>query len=462
LAANIELQLICKIIELQDFHTVVKLKIDESFFLSDSQTKEAFRFIKEHFHNEHTYGSVPSWQLLQQRFWGFPWAPSYDTVPTLCQELRRQKLRAQLLSLTDDLITRSGADPLSALESLKEAAARMTAEHELSNDMLLSSAYEQLYEDYQLTASGHGITGIPWPWDVMNEDTQGIHPGNFLVLYGRPKSMKTWVALYVAVNAYMKGQRVLIFSLEMTEKQVMRRVACIICGVDYDNFKKGKLDPGSQQKVWQALMLLKDEEKNRVSADGHSPSILVVRPNGEASGVTTLHAKIREFSPDFVLVDGMYLMRDDRQRSRNIDWKSIAHISQDLKRTALQFDIPLMATTQANKQAEKDPRKADLMEIAYADALGQDCDLAMRVTKQKDQATHEFEIVISLPGSREGTLEGFVINGIAATNFNFKRATMVDPNNPNNAGAPSSGNPQSNSGKAGGRNPPPIAVNYRT
>ena len=121
-----------------------------------------------------------------------------------------------------------------------------------------------------------------------------------------------------------------------------------------------------------------------------------------------------------------------------------------------------MATIQANKGAEKDPKKADLMEIAYADALGQDCDLAIRVTKQKDQATHEFEIVISLPGSREGLLDNFVIYGNAATNFGFKRATVTDPNNPNGGSAP----PQNNSGppnpRAGGKNPPSIAVNYRT
>ncbi len=426
MAANVEHQLICKIVETQDFHTVSKLRIDDSFFLSDSQTKEAFRFIRDHYHNEHTYGSVPSWQLLSQRFYGFPWSYSYDTLPTLCQEIRRNKMRTDLQAMAEEVMQTADHDPLAAMGILRQAATTMSTQHEISNDMLLSSAYEQLQADYDMLAQSKGITGIPFPWQILNDDTQGMHPGQFIVIYGRPKSMKTWIALVMAVHAYLKGMRVLVWSLEMNEMQMLRRIASIIAKVDYDQFKKATMDPATAARVWQILLSIKDEELLNAS-QGHQSSLMVTQPRGESSGVSALQAKIKEFQPDLVVVDGMYLMKDDRNKVRSVDWKNVAHISQDLKGAARIAQIPIIGVTQANRGADKDPKKADLTELAYADAIAQDCDLCLRVHKQKDQQTNDFEIVLSIPGGRETQLDGFVVHGMASTNFEFKRATFTDP-----------------------------------
>jgi KaiC/GvpD/RAD55 family RecA-like ATPase len=449
MAANIEHQVICKIIETQDFHTVDKLKIDEWFFLSDSQTKEAFRFLRDHYHNEHTNGSVPSWDLFISRFGGFPWVYSYDTLASLCQELRRYKQRTDILSCVDEVSLVVDKDPTQAMALLRETVAQMASQHELTNDLLLANAYEKLYANYNTVANAQGVTGIPFPWEILNEDTQGMHPGQFIVLYGRPKSMKTWIALVMACFAYLRGRRVLIWSLEMTEMEILRRVACIVCQVDYDKFKKGKLDPAARDRVWQILAAIKDEELIKVSHSGHTPAMMVVNARGQSNGVSALQAKIREFRADLVIVDGMYLMRDDRQKTKSMDWKAIAHISQDLKTTAALFQIPVIGVTQANRGADKDPKKADMAELAYADAIAQDCDLCLRVTKQKDQGSHEWEIVMSIPGGRDTQLDAFVINAMAATNFGFKRAMIVDPNSPQ-----AQQQSQQGGGNKGGKNGP--------
>lgn len=455
MAANVEHQLICKIVETQDFHTVEKLKIDESFFLSDSQTKEVYRFIRDHYHNEVTYGSVPSWDLLQSRFYGFPWSYSYDTLPTLCTEARRHKMRTDLQNMADEVMQTADQDPLAAMAILRETAVRMSTQHELTNDMLLSGAYEQLQADYNTLANANGITGIPFPWQILNDDTQGMHPGQFIVIYGRPKSMKTWIALVMAVHAYLKGMRVLVWSLEMNEMQMLRRIAAIIAHVDYDQFKKAKMDPATAARVWQILLSIRDEELLKINGTGHTSSLMVTQPRGESSGTSALQAKISEFDPDLVIVDGMYLMRDDRQKVRSIDWKAVAHISQDLKGTARIFQIPIIGVTQANRGADKDPKKADLTELAYADAIAQDCDLCLRVHKQKDQNTQDWEIVLSIPGGRETQLDGFVIHGLAATNFEFKRATFADPNQAQQP-QQGSGGKQQNKQQSG----PPVLPKY--
>lgn len=337
-------------------------------------------------------------------------------------------MRTDLQSTADEIMQIADQDPLAAMAILRESATRMSTAHELTNDMLLSGAYEQLQTDYNTLASANGVTGIPFPWPILNDDTQGMQPGQFIVLYGRPKSMKTWIALVIAVHAYLKGMRVLVWSLEMNEMQMLRRIAAIIAHVDYDLFKKAKLDPAALQRIWQILLTIRDEELLTVNGVGHTSSLMVTQPRGESSGTGALQAKITEFNPDLVVVDGMYLMRDDRQKVRSIDWKAVAHISQDLKGTARIFQIPIIGVTQANRGADKDPKKADLAELAYADAIAQDCDLCLRVHKQKDQNTNDWEIVLSIPGGRETQLDGFVVNGMACSNFEFKRASFTDPN----------------------------------
>lgn len=427
MSANIEHQLIGQIIATQDFHTIEKLKIDETFFLSNSQTGEVFRFIKNHFHNEVTYGSVPSWELIQSRFAGFPYVHSNDTLLTLCQEIRRYKVRAQLLTLVDDINTSVDVDPIAVMHSVREAMTTMASEHEVTSDLLLSNAIDQLFEEYQMIAEGKGIIGIPYPWEIMNDDTQGMKKGQFIVLYGAPKNLKTWVGLYIAVNAYLKGQRVLITTMEMSELEMFKRIACIIAKVDYEKFKSSKLDPATFKQVWEVLFAIRDESKLTDSKGSHRAAILVSNPRG-SGGVATIQAKIKEFEPDLVMVDGMYLMKDDRQKTQTMDWKAISHVSQDLKKTASQFNIPIIGITQANRGADKDPKKANVTELAFAFAMAQDCDLCIRVTKQFDEAAHETELVLSIVAGRDSLLTGFVIHGCPASNFEFKRAIIGDVN----------------------------------
>jgi hypothetical protein len=88
--------------------------------------------------------------------------------------------------------------------------------------------------------------------------------------------------------------------------------------------------------------------------------------------------------------------------------------------------------------ADKDPRQADLMELAYADALGQDCDLCMRVHKQKDQPPTRKSSSCPSPALERASSTHFVINGVPAVNFHFKRDQITDPNNPT---PPPSGKP---------------------
>ena len=424
MAAGLEYQVISKIIELQDFHTVQRLKLTEDYFFSP-ECKTTFGYLWKVFHATETFGSVPSFQLCQQIFPGLQYSPSPDTLDMLCEQLRLAKMRIELLNIAEKVQQFADFNPREGMGLLRSAAAEMSTRHEITNDMLLSSAYEVLLKDYDLVATGHGLTGLPWPWQELNEATQGIHNGEFIVVYGRPKNMKTWLCLYIVTIMNMfANTRVLIYSLEMSPKQLIRRIAAVRAVVNYKSLLSGTLQPHDKQRFFDNL---KELQTDVTQANGQGPqhAELLVTSGKGAGGISFLHSKIREFRPDILLVDGMYLMQDDCQQKRTVDWKAIAHISQDLKRTATEFDIPVMATAQANRKADKNMKNADLSEIAYSDAIAQDTDFSIRVQKRIDKSTKEPEIVLAFPGSREVDMDELLIHGIPAINFGLKSTIVV-------------------------------------
>ena len=426
MAAAIEYQVISKIIETQDFHSIQKLKITEDYFYSP-ECKSIFAYLHRSFHSAETFGSVPSFQICVRIFPGLQYSPSPDTLAMLCEQLRLAKMCIELMLVAEKIQQCASVNPREGMLALRTAAAELSTKHEISNDMLLSGAYDVLKTDYDLVAAGNGLTGLPWPWKELNDATQGVHKGEFIVVYGRPKNMKTWLCIYIVTLMYMyANSRVLIYSLEMHPKQMMRRIAAVMSAVNYKSLLQGVLQPHDKDRFFSALRAVYEQVHHPQTIGGQvrSPEILVTSGKG-SGGISFLHSKIREFQPDIVLVDGMYLMQDDRQKVRTFDWKAIAHISQDLKRTATEFDIPVMATAQANRKADKNMKNADLSEIAYSDAIAQDTDFSIRVQRRKDASSGEPEIVLAFPGSREVDMDSLLVHGIPALNFSLKSTIVV-------------------------------------
>ncbi len=434
MANNIEHALISQILASGDFHTVQKLQIDESF-LTSPEAKEYYRYIRDTYMSPATHGQVLSESLFRVRYPAAFLPKAEDSVAMLCQQLRRDRVQNEITRLSQELLAAAGADPYEAVALLRAESSKMASLSEAGQDMSMSAIGKMLLDKYEIVQESKGLLGIPYPWEALNEATQGMQSSQFIVLYGRPKQMKSWVALYMAVHAYVHSRkRVLFYTREMAPFLVAQRAAALITKVDYAAFKSGKLQPEVKKMVFQVLNELLDDEVGLVgkNSKGH-PACFVITTDrssaagGSGGGIGWLQAKIRELKPDLVVVDGMYLMKDDRTNSRSVDWKNIAHISQDLKLTCQDFEIPLIGVTQANRASDK-AKGEDLTELAYADALGQDADAVFRVNKKiriDEQNVKHPELYLTAPGLREGVFDGIVIHGQPATDFSYIR-TIVE------------------------------------
>jgi replicative DNA helicase len=430
---NIELALLTKVVDERDFHTLEKAKIDESFFHAP-EAQEVYRYIRDMYHAQATAGCIPSRELLAAYYPTFPFFNSTDNIAVLVEQLRRSQISLQVGLLAQELMNKADIAPLEALATLRADGPRISALAERSEDYSMSAAARLLRDRYDLVSEAKGVIGIPYPWQVLNEATQGMKPQNFIVIYGRPKSMKTWFALKLAVHAYIEcRRRVVFYSREMAPEELLGRAASIIAKVDYNEFLNGRLQPAVRDHLFSILNELIEDEKIAGSSNMRQPFFVVVsdRDSPDGGGISWLQAKIEEHDPDIAFVDGMYLMKDDRTKSRTVDWKNITHISQDTKLTARRFNIPVVGVTQANRGADKATGE-DLTELAFADALGMDADAVFRISKHPriDEATKRkvTELLVTAPGLREGMFEGMVIEANPGHTFNLVRVlTGLDP-----------------------------------
>lgn len=428
---HIELALLTQVIVTRDFHALDKAQITEEFFQTPL-AKEVYRFLRNIYHAPETTGQVPSLEFVQyhfpQSFYPFP---SGDAVPVLAAELRRQKVRIEILLLAQNMSELAERDPMAAMAALRSENTKISALAEVGQDLTLAGAFRELQSNYNLVQESKGVIGIPYPWVQVNEETQGMLNGQFIVIYARPKSMKTWIGLYMAIHAYRDcRRRVLFYSREMSPKLVAQRAAAAFCGVDYKAFKNGTLQPHMKEMVFLKLQELMDDEQSMGARGYNQPFFKIISDRGGGGssgggGVSWLHAKVKECKPDIVFVDGMYLMKDDRSNTRSVDWKNIAQISQDIKGMAQDEDIPVVGITQATRASAKEGGKQDLTGLAYSDSLAQDADAAFHIDKREriDQNTKRqiTELFLTAPGLREGKFDGIVIHGEPATDFSYIR-----------------------------------------
>ena len=187
---NLELALLNRVISDKDFQTLEKAQITEEFF-STPEALEIYRYLRDMFHNPNTAGQVPSIDIVRMRYQSFYPLIVADAVPILANELRRAKVRMEIAALADDLVAQNSVDPLEAMITLRAKTSRISALAEAGQDLSMSGAFTTLQQQYEMVAAGGGLLGIPYPWHPLNDETQGLQPGQFIIVYGRPKNMKT-------------------------------------------------------------------------------------------------------------------------------------------------------------------------------------------------------------------------------------------------------------------------------
>jgi replicative DNA helicase len=222
-------------------------------------------------------------------------------------------------------------------------------------------AIEKLYE------KRGGITGVSTGFSELDRMTNGMHPGEMIVIAARPSMGKTALAMNivedVAVNQKLP---VGVFSLEMSSQQLVQRLLCSRAHVNLANVRGGFLGERDFPNLTAAASKL--AEAKIYIDDSSSLSILELR------------AKARRLKAQqdiqLIAIDYLQLVTSSSRRAQDNRQLEITEISAGLKSLAKELKIPVIVVAQLNRQPEQrsggKPRLSDLRESG---AIEQDADL---------------------------------------------------------------------------------------
>jgi replicative DNA helicase len=241
----------------------------------------------------------------------------------------------------------------------------------------------------------------------MNETHGGFKDDDYIVFYGRPKSKKSWVLTALIAHLFEADKRILVYTKEMSPQNVFDRVIACMAKISYEKLRAGKLNPVDEENFNFMIDMVHDS--------GMGQNIICLSGQDAPTGGDTvqwLTSKVDRYNPDFICVDGLYLMSDVEKAKK--DNERVRNISRALRQMVLSRRKPLIATLQANRGAAKH-EEANLDELAFSDAIGQDATCIMRVINEKEKNTCQ----LVMGGAREYQLNGFRINADPAYDFSY-------------------------------------------
>lgn len=441
--ASAEMQLVCKIIKTGELKKAIEWGITEDDFLM-LETKAIYQQLITTYSANETSGSVIGPRLAQAKFaqLNLEDVDEHVTMDHLCKEVRDRRLAKIVKEQAQAAIEIADINPLEGLAAMQLGVGEiLRLDAGKNTDVDFGSGMEMVARQYELALNGGAYGRLAWPWGPVQDETMGVQEDDFIVFYGRPKSMKSWVLAYIiawAVGIAPQTVRVLVYTKEMTPKNIYQRVAACLAGLPYSDLRKGKLTP----EQWSTL-----QEWVKYAKELAGQNRLIVLSAKDAAGHDTiqwLRSKIEKYAPEVCFIDGLYLMTPENPKIVK-DNERVASISRSCRQMIFDTKVPVIATMQANRKAAQHGR-AELDEIAFSDAISQDCTMAARVIKDKLAPT----ISVVVGGSREFHMPGFRIKGIPASDFSFDCVlTEADI-----LSAKSLDNPDDANAGKGGRKPP--------
>lgn len=200
-------------------------------------------------------------------------------------------------------------------------------------------------------------TGLPSLDKVIN----GFRDGEFIIIAGSPSIGKSSLIRGMCLNI-SKNNTVLLSSLEMGYKEICEICLTSISKLNYSEVVSQPNNPKYKKRLELASKQL--SKHNFLIWDSAYVSTELLR------------AKIEEINckekVDIVFVDYLQLMTIPNKENRQVE---IATVSRELKLMALDFNIPIIALSQLNRQNEhRDDRRPTLGDLRDSGALAQDVD----------------------------------------------------------------------------------------
>ena len=237
----------------------------------------------------------------------------------------------------------------------------------------LTVAVETAIDEIEAAKGRDGsMTGVPTGFAELDDLTNGLHPGQLIIIAARPALGKSTLALDFARAASIKHNLPSIFfSLEMGRSEIAMRLLSAEASVPLQNMRKGTVD----SRDWTTIAATRGRINDAPLYIDDSPNMTLVE----------IRAKCRRLKQrvglKMVIIDYLQLMTSGKRvESRQ---QEVSEFSRALKLMAKELQVPVIALSQLNRgpeqRSDKMPALSDLRESG---SLEQDADMVVLLHRE--------------------------------------------------------------------------------
>lgn len=250
--------------------------------------------------------------------------------------------------------------------------------------------FNYFYDIYRLKKEGN--SGVKTPYETWNKGIGGFEKENLITIAARTSVGKTWFLLSFLEFVWSSGKRVLFISTEMSRESIVRRLYSIYLKTPYGRIAKANLSE------------LEEIEMFSKAKDIINSGRFKIFDAAMDSDLDGIELQIMTYKPDFVGIDGAYLLKSSRVNAKD-RYQRIAEMMDELKKLAKRCKVPVMITSQMNRESNSNTgkgvkKKAGLERLAFSDNLAMVSDYVFFMF-QEEREKNEHVMIIEPKKLRE-------------------------------------------------------------
>lgn len=301
-------------------------------------------------------------------------APSASNVEFYAKIVKEKEILRTIINSAVGMSTEayeSVEDVTTILDKAEQVLFNLSQDTQRGRFQAIEPVLHEVLDNWGSRKKG-ALTGIPAGFFDLDNLLSGFQKSDLIICAGRPSMGKTALALAFARNAALDyGHRVGIFSLEMSNNQLVERLITSEAKVDSHLVRTGKLP--------------KNEWKRLSQAAGPLSEAPIFIDDTAGLNIMDLRAKARQLKAEkdieLLIVDYIQLLHaGGRVESRQ---QEISYISRSLKALAKDLNIPVIALSQLSRAVENRTDHRPIMsDLRESGAIEQDADVIVFIYRK--------------------------------------------------------------------------------
>ncbi|MDR1851283.1 MAG: replicative DNA helicase [Propionibacteriaceae bacterium] len=258
-------------------------------------------------------------------------------------------------------------------------------------------------EEMENLSKNGNRTGIPTGFTDLDELTNGLQPGQMIIIAARPSIGKSTLGLDFARNAAIHNNLcTAFFSLEMTKSEIVMKLLSAEAQISLGSIRKGMLDGDH----WQRLAQVSSKVSQAPLYIDDSPNLTMMEIRAKARRLKQQH------DLKLVVVDYLQLLSSGKKvESRQVE---VSEFSRQMKLLAKELQVPVIALSQLNRgpeqqgtvtrrngegEAQKVLPPPKLSHLRESGSLEQDADIVILLHREdfydKNQRPGEADLILA-------------------------------------------------------------------